>query len=62
MEALQAAGGFIPCHDKSQPATIAEWFAMSKKEFKRAVGRLYKERIIELTDRGIQLKGTDRPE
>ena len=30
-------------------------FGVSKKTFKRAVGDLYKKRLIELTDAGIQL-------
>ena len=60
MNALQAAGGFIPCHDKSEPETIAKWFAMSKKEFKRAVGRLYKKRLVALTDRGVRIRGSDQ--
>ena len=56
MEALQKAGGFIPCHDKSSPQTITELFSMSKKEFKRAIGGLYKKRLIEISDQGIRLK------
>lgn len=56
MNALQKAGGFIPCHDKSSPQEIMELFAMSKKEFKRAIGGLYKKRLIDISDRGIGLK------
>ncbi|WP_320044085.1 S1-like domain-containing RNA-binding protein [uncultured Desulfobacter sp.] len=52
---LNKAGGFIPCHDKSSPETIRKRFSMSKKEFKRAVGNLYKKRLIELKDNGIGL-------
>jgi predicted RNA-binding protein (virulence factor B family) len=29
---------------------------MSKKEFKRAIGGLYKKRLIEISDQGIRLK------
>lgn len=54
MEILKHRGGYIPCHDKSTPDEIRRIFAMSKKEFKRAIGRLYKAGRIELTDRGIR--------
>jgi len=59
MAALKKAGGFIPCHDKSSPQTITELFSMSKKEFKRAIGGLYKKRLIEISDQGIRLKLKD---
>ncbi len=52
---LNKSGGFIPCHDKSSPEEIRKRFSMSKKEFKRAVGSLYKKRLIELKDNGIGL-------
>lgn len=52
---LNKSGGFIPCHDKSSPEEIRKRFSMSKKEFKRAVGGLYKKRLIELKNNGIGL-------
>ena len=52
---LNKSGGFIPCHDKSSPDEIRKRFSMSKKEFKRAVGNLYKKRLIELKNNGIGL-------
>ena len=52
---LNKSGGFIPCHDKSSPEEIRKRFSMSKKEFKRAVGTLYKKRLIELRNNGIAL-------
>jgi predicted RNA-binding protein (virulence factor B family) len=55
MEALQKEGGFIPCHDRSRPAEITRRFTMSKKEFKRAIGGLYKQRLITISDQGIRL-------
>lgn len=39
--------GVLPFHDKSSPEVIKEETGMSKNEFKRAVGRLLKERKIE---------------
>lgn len=53
---LKKAGGFIPCHDKSSPEEIKKNFSMSKKEFKRAVGGLFKNGILELKKNGIKLK------
>jgi predicted RNA-binding protein (virulence factor B family) len=53
---LNQAGGFIPCHDKSAPKTIQTVFSMSKKEFKRATGGLYKKGVLEISKTGIRLK------
>lgn len=55
-EVLEANNGFIPCHDKSSPDEIRQWFSMSKKEFKRSIGGLYKDGEILITDQGISLK------
>jgi len=55
METLHKAGGFIPLHDKSRPEDISDLLAMSKKEFKRAVGGLYKKRLIAITEEGLRL-------
>ena len=60
LEALRKEGGFIPCHDRSPPGEIVRRFAMSKREFKRAIGGLYKQRLITLSPRGIRLNpGSD---
>ncbi|MCD4722013.1 MAG: hypothetical protein K8S13_19445 [Desulfobacula sp.] len=53
---LKKAGGFIPCYDKSSPEDIKKFFSMSKKEFKKAVGGLYKKGVLELKKDGISLK------
>ena len=47
-------GGTLPVHDKSSPEQIRQATGMSKNEFKRAVGRLYKERKIRLLADGIE--------
>lgn len=36
----------IPYHDKSDPDDIREYFGISKGQFKRAVGRLMKQRLV----------------
>ena len=48
-------GGFISFNDKSKPEDIKYHFKMSKKSFKSAIGGLYKAKIIEISDKGIQL-------
>ncbi|MGB0982093.1 MAG: CvfB family protein [Winogradskyella sp.] len=53
---LQDNGGFLPLNDKSKPETIKEVLQMSKKNFKKAIGSLYKDRQIEIKDDGIYLK------
>jgi len=55
VDVLEKEGGFVECHDKSAPDVIMKIFGMSKKEFKRSIGNLYKERKIEITDKGILL-------
>ena len=59
VEALRRSDGFIACHDRSTPEKIERLFAMSKKEFKRTIGGLYKKGVIEIRDDGIRLK--ERP-
>jgi predicted RNA-binding protein (virulence factor B family) len=55
MRLLREHKGFLPYHDKSEPDEIYSFFGMSKKTFKMTTGRLYKERKILLTDKGIEL-------
>ncbi len=47
---LQNLGGKMPFTDKSTPEEIQEMFNMSKGAFKRALGRLMKERKITQED------------
>lgn len=48
--------GYIPFNDKTAPEKIKSTFQMSKKAFKRAVGRLLKEEKIAFENDGITLK------
>lgn len=48
--------GFLPLCDSSSPEAIRETFSCSKKDFKKAIGSLYRERLIEITPGGIKLK------
>lgn len=52
---LQEANGYLPYHDKSSPEEIYAVFGMSKKTFKMTIGKLYKERKLEITQAGIKL-------
>lgn len=52
---LQANGGRCPLGDKSDAEDIKRQFQVSKKVYKRAIGDLYKRRLITLTDTGIEL-------
>ena len=54
---LREAGGFLPFTDKSDADAIADRFGVSKKTFKRAVGTLYKDRVIRIEPDGIALTG-----
>ena len=56
LKRLEDAGGFLPFHDKTSPEIIKREFKISKNAFKRAVGRLLKEKKIELAENGIKLK------
>jgi hypothetical protein len=44
-------------HDRSSPAAIEKALGMSKKTFKKAVGGLYRDGLVTLTDEGVQLTG-----
>ncbi len=52
---LNKKNGFAPVHDKSDPEQIADLFGMSKGAFKKAIGGLYKQRIISIEKDGIHL-------
>ena len=52
---LKSAGGFLPLTDKSEPHEVASLLEISKKTFKKAVGTLYKQRLIRLEADGIYL-------
>jgi predicted RNA-binding protein (virulence factor B family) len=55
LELLDRKDGFLPLHDKSTPEDIYASLGMSKKVFKKAIGALYKQRIIRIDDKGIRL-------
>ncbi len=52
---LEQNGGVLPLGDKSAPEDIKEALHMSKNEFKRAIGGLYKQKKIEIFPKEIRL-------
>lgn len=55
LEELKAKKGYLRLHDKSHPDDIKTLLNMSKKTFKKAVGLLYKEKLISIQEDGIYL-------
>ncbi len=55
LKKLNENEGFLNLHDKSNPVLIGEILGMSKKTFKKAIGNLYKQRLILLEKNGIRL-------
>lgn len=53
---LKIRDGFLDLHDKSDPDVIKRRMEMSKKTFKKALGQLYKEGLVELLPHGVRLK------
>ena len=54
--ALEKNNGILPFDDKAPAELIMEKVGLSKNAFKRAVGRLYKERKVEIKENQIILK------
>lgn len=55
LSAIEAQRGFLPLNDNSSPDEIYSMLGMSKKAFKRAAGKLYKQRLIIIDDEGLRL-------
>lgn len=55
LSAIEAQRGFLPLNDNSSPDEISSMLGMSKKAFKRAAGKLYKQRLIIIDDDGLRL-------
>lgn len=52
---LQENGGIINLGDKSSPEDIYNQLKISKKAFKKAIGSLYKERLVVVSDDSVKL-------
>ena len=55
LDQLKQDDGFFKYTDKSNPEEIRNKFGMSKKTFKKAIGNLYKQKIIRLEKDGTYL-------
>ncbi len=55
LDELRASRGFLRLTDNSHPEDIKTVLKMSKKTFKKAIGALYKEKLIEIKEDGIYL-------
>ncbi|MCR4687527.1 MAG: S1 RNA-binding domain-containing protein [Lachnospiraceae bacterium] len=56
LDVIDSFDGVLPFNDKANPEVIKREMGMSKNEFKRAVGRLLKEGLIEIKENCIRLK------
>jgi len=52
---LEENGGFLAITDKSSPEDIYSQFGISKKAFKKSLGALYKQRLIDISPDGIKM-------
>lgn len=55
LEYIKNNGGSTTVNDKTDAEVIYQTFGVSKKTFKKAVGDLYKKRLIVLEENGIKL-------
>ena len=55
LNVLKEQGGFISVTDKSSPETIHNLFGTSKKTYKKAIGAIYRKRLITMESDGIRL-------
>tara|TARA_R110001583_G_scaffold335_2_gene3020 strand:+ start:550 stop:963 length:414 start_codon:yes stop_codon:yes gene_type:complete len=54
LNALRQNDGALALHDKSTPDEIKYQLGMSKKAFKSAVGGLFRQKLIVISDEGIK--------
>ncbi len=55
LDALNENDGFLELTDKSSPEDIKFVLGLSKKAFKRSLGNLYKQKVVELYKDGVKL-------
>jgi hypothetical protein len=55
LDKLEKNNGFLNLTDKSEPEKIYQLLGISKKVFKKAIGSLYKSKLITIDERGIRL-------
>lgn len=55
LQSLKQNQGFLPLHDKSSPDQIAKILKMSKANFKKSIGQLYRKKLINIENNGIRI-------
>ena len=55
LQALSNSDGFLELTDKSAPEDIKFVLGLSKKAFKRSLGNLYRQKLVEIHKNGIKL-------
>jgi predicted RNA-binding protein (virulence factor B family) len=55
LDLLKQNNGFIDLTDKTDPEIIKSELEMSKKAFKKALGSLYKQKIVDIKEDGVYL-------
>tara|TARA_R110000850_G_scaffold140828_1_gene262390 strand:+ start:260 stop:1099 length:840 start_codon:yes stop_codon:yes gene_type:complete len=55
LEILKANDGYLDLNDKSDPDEISRRLEMSKKTFKKAIGGLFRQKLITIEDDGVRL-------
>ncbi len=55
LEKLESSGGILHLSDSSDPMDIQEQLGMSKKAFKKAIGGLYREGLITISEASVEL-------
>jgi len=55
LQSLKQNQGFLPLHDKSSPPQIAKILKMSKANFKKSIGQLYRKKLITIENNGIRI-------
>lgn len=56
LKKMEKNGGVLPFTDKADPEIIKKEFNMSKNAFKRAIGRLLKEKKVEIGEKSIAIR------
>ena len=56
MQKLKNEGGVIPLGDKSEPEAIKKMFSTSKANYKKAIGGLFKQELIDIEAKSIRLR------
>ncbi len=54
LKVIDSYDGVLPFSDKASPEVIKDVLGMSKNQFKKAIGHLFKERKVEITEKSVR--------